>query len=238
MPRKKREQNNVTRCFSQTLKQLVGEKEKNGETQSNIAAGIGITPSMLFDYMNDYKTPAIDVLYKISSYFGVSSDYLLTGIKAENHNIAEYTGLCDESIERLHNCNEGAAKIVFMRPLTWLINSEEGFRFLSSIWSVKTFCDLMKNACKQVDDKTFNQTDKTGSRANAFQELFDKMRLCRFEVSENVSGLIEELFEYKTVEKECYEAFSELRLLEIHTMTIETEGSKDGQHDTDDNESR
>lgn len=56
------------------LKELVAEKHMK---QKEVAADIPLAPSTFNSYVRDYRKPDIDTLMRLSSYFNVTTDYLL-----------------------------------------------------------------------------------------------------------------------------------------------------------------
>lgn len=64
----------VTKCFSDRLSDLISESRK---TIKILADEIGISAGALSKYQNDCAVAGIDALFKISKYFGVSTDWLL-----------------------------------------------------------------------------------------------------------------------------------------------------------------
>jgi transcriptional regulator with XRE-family HTH domain len=66
-----------------------------------------VSDGALSNWCNDLKTPTIDALAKIASYFKVSADYLLGLSQAQTTNIelkaiCEYTGLSEDALESLN----------------------------------------------------------------------------------------------------------------------------------------
>ncbi len=109
MARGKRNSTNVTASFARVLNEYVSQAEAKGKTQDEIARGIGISGSQLYDYRNDLKTPTIDTLDRICSFFDIPADFMLTGVRPENRKIADYTGLSDDAIEKLHDLKASSA---------------------------------------------------------------------------------------------------------------------------------
>ena len=112
MARKKRVKTGFTQQFSEKFRNLVKNKTDTGMVREEIASGIGITDSQLFNFENDLATPTIDTLNKICEYFGVSSDYMLGLSPAEslsgNMKIAEFTtGLSRNAVYFLNALIEG-----------------------------------------------------------------------------------------------------------------------------------
>lgn len=60
--------------FGYRLKDL---REKKNLTQSQVAARLGISKASVSGYENNVKTPSLEVLTRLASFYGVSTDYLL-----------------------------------------------------------------------------------------------------------------------------------------------------------------
>lgn len=106
MARPERKSNATTKIFADRLSDLVEEKKKTGLSQKEIAAQVGVSSGTLSEWCSDNKTPMIDALPKLASYFGVSSDWLIgcSDAKARNTTVQEIhqlTGLSDAAIIRL-----------------------------------------------------------------------------------------------------------------------------------------
>lgn len=84
--------------FAKTLRALMKEQKLS---QRALAAKLGITFQAVSTWCSGKNYPECDMLLKIASYFGVSTDYLLTGIKPENQSAHDALGLSDEAIESL-----------------------------------------------------------------------------------------------------------------------------------------
>ena len=58
-------------------------------TRIELGGAIGMTAQSIANYMGGYAAPRLGALIKIADYFGVSVDYLLTGIEPEGNKRAE-----------------------------------------------------------------------------------------------------------------------------------------------------
>lgn len=76
-------------------------REENNLNKEQFGKSIGITGTGLNNYEKDLRSPSADIIAKICEVYGVSADYLLFGVSAENRNICEVTGLSNRSIENL-----------------------------------------------------------------------------------------------------------------------------------------
>lgn len=75
--------------FSVRLKQLRTDKRL---TQTQVAARVGVTRSMISSYENDIRYPSYEVLVRIAYLFGVTTDYLLC---MEEKRFLDISGLTD-----------------------------------------------------------------------------------------------------------------------------------------------
>lgn len=56
-------------------------RENRGLYQKDVATKIGVTPGAISYYEKDIKKPGRDVLDKLASFYGVTTDFLLNGKK-------------------------------------------------------------------------------------------------------------------------------------------------------------
>lgn len=92
--------------FKERLVELQGEK-----SVKDFADEIGITRQAMGYYLNGDRIPDIQMLHQICSACNVSSDWLLglsdvRSTDIELKAICEYTGLTEESIEKLRKCKD------------------------------------------------------------------------------------------------------------------------------------
>ncbi len=83
--------------FRVNIKKLRQEKHM---TQEELAKRVGVSKAMISAYETEIRYPSYDVLIKLSSIFGVSTDYLL-GI--EKKRVIDITDLNDEETELIVN---------------------------------------------------------------------------------------------------------------------------------------
>ncbi len=124
--------------FAQTLRDVMDSHPHTGEktTQKALASAIGIRPQTVSLYMDGTTQPTADSLYKISKYFDVSVDYLLTGLSSENKDLHKELGLSESAINLLklahknsqhQNCSE------LMPALNELLSDVDFYRFLEDL---------------------------------------------------------------------------------------------------------
>lgn len=72
----------------------------NGLNQVQMAKQLGITKQCVSNWENNNIQPSVDMLIKLTSFFNVSSDYLL-GL--DNRKYIEVSGLTDEQLTHIQN---------------------------------------------------------------------------------------------------------------------------------------
>lgn len=89
--------------FAKNLRALLeNSKERNGKTtQQELADYLGITKQAVSLYCKEKSLPNCYQLLKIAQFFGVSTDYLLTGNSSDFSSIRDISGLSDDAIEEL-----------------------------------------------------------------------------------------------------------------------------------------
>ena len=84
--------------FAKTLRALMEHRKLS---QRALASHIGVSYQAVSLWCAGKNYPECDMLLKIADFFGVSTDYLLTGIKPENKSAHDDLGLSNEAIEQL-----------------------------------------------------------------------------------------------------------------------------------------
>lgn len=90
--------------FAATLRDLM---EKNGTTQKELADSVGVRPQTLSLYTTGETQPNVDKLLKIAEYFGVTTDYLITGTILEDIPVREMLGLSERTVENMKLIKDG-----------------------------------------------------------------------------------------------------------------------------------
>lgn len=115
--------------FAHTLRALMKEQKLS---QRALASQLCVSYQAVSLWCSGKNYPECDMLLKIAAYFGVSTDYLLTGIKPENQSAHNELGLSDEAIERLkflHGDKEYDEKLM---PFVNALLSDK--RFYATFW--------------------------------------------------------------------------------------------------------
>ena len=74
--------------FSQKLKKL---RLSKSYSQQALADKLAVTKSLISSYEQDLRLPSLDMLIKISTEFGVSTDYLLNLDRQKTINVEQLT---------------------------------------------------------------------------------------------------------------------------------------------------
>lgn len=95
--------------FPTTLRQFMQAHPVTGErvTQAVLGKAVGVRPQTISQYANGETAPAPSVLLKIADYFGVTTDYLLTGRKVENKPVHELLGLSEQTCQNMQLVRDG-----------------------------------------------------------------------------------------------------------------------------------
>lgn len=84
-------------CFAARLKQL---RKQRGMTQTEVAAAIGVTRSVVSLYETEMRQPSPDMILALARLYGVSTDYLLRG---DNCSFVDVPGLSEQEIAAIVN---------------------------------------------------------------------------------------------------------------------------------------
>ena len=114
--------------IGQRLKKMRQEK---GWTVEELAKKIYKKRTAYSEIENDRTDLHIDTLMMLSDIFGVSTDYILTGMEVENQTTAADLSLCNEAINRL-KLERDFTDIPDI--LNFLLPSKEGCKMLSALW--------------------------------------------------------------------------------------------------------
>lgn len=84
-------------CFAARLKQL---RKQRGMTQTEVAAAIGVTRSVVSLYETEMRQPSPDMIVALARLYVVSTDYLLRG---DNCSFVDVSGLSEQEIAAIVN---------------------------------------------------------------------------------------------------------------------------------------
>ena len=88
-------------------RRLAELREKKGIKQKDVAIGTNITQSNIAKYETNQRTPSIPDVIALANYYDTTTDYILTGISADNRNINKVTGLSENSLKFLEMIQYG-----------------------------------------------------------------------------------------------------------------------------------
>lgn len=90
-------------------------RESKGITQAELAAAVGVKRETVAQWETGARDIKTDSTVKLADYFGVTCDYLLRGVKAENVDIHKRIGLSDEAIASLEMFQENLTAPSFLK---------------------------------------------------------------------------------------------------------------------------
>nr|MBQ6739905.1 helix-turn-helix transcriptional regulator [Synergistaceae bacterium] len=88
--------------FADILKRLLAEKKISF---ANLGRAVGVTKQTISEYCKGNTVPKADTLIKIAKYFGVSPDYLLTGVEPQDKSEHQELNLSGVAIKKLKECD-------------------------------------------------------------------------------------------------------------------------------------
>ncbi len=94
--------------FPAILRELLEKHPQTGKrtTLKELGEAVGTRQQSISLYRNGDTQPSPDILVRIAAFFGVSVDYLLTGISSENKAINEELGLSEQAILQLKTAKQ------------------------------------------------------------------------------------------------------------------------------------
>ncbi|MCD7723961.1 MAG: helix-turn-helix domain-containing protein [Clostridiales bacterium] len=151
--------------FPTKLRELLEKGSKDGHSTTYKALGeaVGVRQQTISQYANGQTQPTADVVLRIANYFGVSVDYLLTGVSSYNKEYSETLGLSDNSIEHLKRAKEIYAPVAPDRfqtapYLDELLSDKDFYEFLYEIFyyteglkGTQVMTDEMKKQFRGID---------------------------------------------------------------------------------------
>ncbi len=131
--------------FPTTLRGLLEKHPKDGHTTTYKALGeaVGVRQQTISQYACGQTQPTADVVLRIAQFFGVSVDYLLTGVSSFNKDYCEELGLSEASIEFLKRARQMYPQADPDRART--------IPFLDEILSDKDFYEFLDDLYDQVE---------------------------------------------------------------------------------------
>lgn len=89
--------------FSLNLKRLMNERDL---TEQKLADFLGFTRQAVNSYCTSKASPKADTIIKLADYFGVSCDYLLTGVEPADKQESQELGLSGDAIRLFKQCQD------------------------------------------------------------------------------------------------------------------------------------
>lgn len=127
--------------FPTTLRELLEHHPKDGHstTYKALGEGVGVRQQTISQYASGQTQPTADVALRIARFFGVSVDYLLTGVSSYNKDYAEELGLSDTSVELLRRAKElypqtDLERVHTMPYLDELLSDKDFYEFLDGLY--------------------------------------------------------------------------------------------------------
>ena len=124
--------------FPRMLREMLDRHPMTGArtTLKELAEAVGIRQQTVSLYKNGETQPTPETLVKIAEFFGVSVDYLLTGISSQNKPIHEELGLSEEAIGMLKIAKETEGfdgMPTVLDTLNSLLSDRDFYEFLDDV---------------------------------------------------------------------------------------------------------
>jgi len=131
--------------FPTIIRGLLENHPVDGHTTTYKALGeaIGVRQQTISLYSSGQTMPTADVLVKLAQFFGVSIDYLLTGVSSGNKDYHEELGLSEKAIELL---KRGKAYYTDKKS-----KEVKTVPYLDELLSDGEFYDFLENMAEQVE---------------------------------------------------------------------------------------
>ena len=127
--------------FPTTLRGLLESHPKDGHSTTYKALGeaVGVRQQTISQYASGQTQPTSDIVLKMAKFFGVSVDYLLTGVSSYNKEYCEELGLSESAIEYLKRARQmypqvDPERVRTMPYLDELLSDKDFYEFLDSLF--------------------------------------------------------------------------------------------------------
>ncbi|MBQ8482568.1 MAG: helix-turn-helix domain-containing protein [Ruminococcus sp.] len=124
-------------AFSGVLKNLMQE---HGLTLKKLADKVGMSKQTISSYCLGNSRPSYELLIKLADYFGVTCDYLLTGVEPQDKKEHQDLGLSGDAIRLLKQCQDERVRELVNRLLgspEFYQRAAENFNLLSMLNAVQ-----------------------------------------------------------------------------------------------------
>lgn len=129
--------------FPTMLRSILESHPKGGysTTYKSLGEVVGVRQQTISQYASGKTQPTADIVLRIAQFFGVSVDYLLTGVSSYNKEYSEELGLSEEAIEHLKcakqmysQVNPDTDKIHNIPYLDELLSDKDFYEFLDTLY--------------------------------------------------------------------------------------------------------
>ncbi len=233
MPRESRSKEAVTSgacygTFPLNLRELMSEKHI---TQQALADAIGVTRQAVSNYMTGVSSPDWEKLAKISTFLGVSSDYLIGISDFSNPDISAqaacaYTGLSEQVIEKLRVL-AASKRVVVNHDFPYDLKTEPVpvSNLLFDLLSAKSF-KLLLSLFVPLQNKTVVGTDALNGSENIISAQYD-LDNYYYKLHRAFDSLLEELFHAPSTLVKLDSAVAEYASQEVKTTVASTSEPQD-----------
>ena len=136
-------------------------REKSGITQDRLAKELAISRETVVKWENGERDLKTEYTIKLADYFGVTCDYILRGVKAENISINKLTGLSDEAIISLTNLNKISSKFGW-DVISYILTSSYFTDIVNLIAEIGYYALNHKNENSLIENRKIIRMDNIG----------------------------------------------------------------------------
>ena len=105
-------------------------REARGKTQADIAKELHVKRETVNQWENGARGLKPEYTVKLADYFGVTCDFILRGVQAENVRIHQKLGLSEDAIEKLAARKKDAN---YVRTINLLLETQDRFQIITAI---------------------------------------------------------------------------------------------------------
>lgn len=138
--------------FPTTLRKLLESHPKDGHTTTykTLGEAVGVRQQTISLYANGQTQPTAEMALKIAQFFGVSVDYMLTGVSSQNRSYYEELGLSETAVQYLRRA----------RQMYSLPDSEKAqtIPFLDEMLSDREFYEFLEDLAHHVEQTRMAQS--------------------------------------------------------------------------------
>ena len=181
-------------------KRLRGIMEKQGVTQQALSKKIGTSRQAVSQYTDGSVQPNIEKLYKMSTFFNVSSDYLLGIDDCDTHeleSLKKATGLSEEAVRILENWGEHPGIVNReLEALSFIIENAYSTKLLECLYNyifvIYFFLHPDNNSILPERDEVryYDVKARTFTQNSKGATIIDSIRLNDMHFAEIVSSIV------------------------------------------------